>query len=223
MRRVASTVARRLAGVALAVAAPRAGPQPTMDVLSRRTFSTTAALHFSVRKHEMEKRRLRELERAGIDPNDDDNEPWIAPEEQQRLVEEEEARQAEEEERRKEFLAKRAEEDTAKRQKFKEFRAKQIAMSRSRKEAAKEQRAAAGGEAEEAGEGSAAERLKHRSQLLRSRRSKATPAAPAAANHRQPRCVGYRVVSFMRGEGCTQTHTRTCTAFHLSNDPKCCT
>lgn len=83
----------------------------------------------------MEKRRLRELEKAGINPDDDD-EPWIAPEEQQRLDEEEQARQAEEEQRRQEFLAKRAEEDAVKRMKFKEFRAKQVSMSRHRKEAA---------------------------------------------------------------------------------------
>ncbi|KPI88453.1 hypothetical protein ABL78_2466 [Leptomonas seymouri] len=81
----------------------------------------------------MEKRRARDLEKAGIDPNDVDDEPWVAPEEQQRLDEEEEQRRAELEEQRKAFLQKRAEEDALKRKRFKEFRAKQISMSRHRK------------------------------------------------------------------------------------------
>ncbi|CAC9551859.1 conserved hypothetical protein [Leishmania infantum JPCM5] len=100
----------------------------------------TRITRFDLRKHEMEKRRLRELEKAGIDPTDDDDAPWIAPEEQQRLDEEEERRRAEMEEQRQAFIKKRAEEDAVKRQKFKEFRAKQIAMSRHRKEAAEEKK-----------------------------------------------------------------------------------
>ncbi|CBZ26299.1 conserved hypothetical protein [Leishmania mexicana MHOM/GT/2001/U1103] len=100
----------------------------------------TRITRFDLRKHEMEKRRLRELEKAGINPTDDDDAPWIAPEEQQRLDEEEERRRAEMEEQRQAFMKKRAEEDAVKRQKFKEFRAKQIAMSRHRKETAAEKK-----------------------------------------------------------------------------------
>jgi hypothetical protein len=94
-------------------------------------FANNRICRFDLRQHEMQKRKNRELEKAGIDPNDD--EPWIAPEEQQRLDEEEEQRRAELEEQRKAVLQKRAEEDALKRQKFKEFRAKQISMSRNRK------------------------------------------------------------------------------------------
>lgn len=97
-------------------------------------FTYTRLCRFDLRQHEMEKRRLRELEKAGIDPNDEDAEPWIAPEEQQRIDEEEEQRRAELEEQRKAMLQKRAEEDEVKKQKFKEFRARQISMSRHRKE-----------------------------------------------------------------------------------------
>lgn len=139
-------------------------------------LAATPVCRFDLRKHEMEKRKKRDMEKAGIDPNDDDDGPWIAPEEQQRLDEEEEQRRAELEEARKAFLQKRAEEDAEKRQKFKEFRAKQIAMSRTRKmetaekkEEARQHRdeqhqrvvgddgaAATGGSAEEAAEGEAA-------------------------------------------------------------------
>lgn len=87
---------------------------------------------FNLREHELERRRLRELEKAGIDPNDDS--PWIAPEEEQRIAEEDERRKAEEAEKVKAMLEKRAAEDAEKKLKFKEFRAKQIAMSRKRKE-----------------------------------------------------------------------------------------
>ncbi|GET93536.1 hypothetical protein, conserved [Leishmania tarentolae] len=104
------------------------------------SLGVTRITRFDLRKHEMEKRRLRELEKAGIDLTDDDDAPWIAPEEQQRLDEEEERRRAELEEQRQALLKKRAGEDAVKRQKFKEFRAKQIAMSRHRKEAVAEKK-----------------------------------------------------------------------------------
>ncbi|KAG5464292.1 hypothetical protein LSCM1_00473 [Leishmania martiniquensis] len=103
-------------------------------------LSCTRIVLFDLRKHEMEKRRLRDLEKAGIDLADDDEAPWIAPEEQQRLDEEEEERRAKLEEQRQVLMKKRTEEDAAKRQKFKEFRARQIAMSRQRKEAATEKK-----------------------------------------------------------------------------------
>lgn len=96
-------------------------------------FRSSAVCRFDLRQYQMEKRKAREMEKAGIDPNDEDDRPWIAPEEQQRLDEEEEQRRAELEEQRKALLQKRAEEDSLKRQKFKEFRAKQISMSRNRK------------------------------------------------------------------------------------------
>ncbi|CAJ1012938.1 hypothetical protein Q4I28_008251 [Leishmania naiffi] len=97
-------------------------------------FACGRIVRFDLRKHEMEKRRLRELEKAGINPTDDEDAPWIAPEEQQRLDEAEEQRRAEMEEQRQGLMKKRAEEDAVRRRKFKEFRAKQIAMSRHRKE-----------------------------------------------------------------------------------------
>ncbi|KAG5490597.1 hypothetical protein JKF63_00718 [Porcisia hertigi] len=103
-------------------------------------FARTPLVRFDLRKHEMEKRRRRELEKAGIDPADDDDAPWIAPEEQQRLEEEEEQQRAEKEAQRQAFLKKRAEEEIVKRQKFKEFRARQIAMSRQRKESMAEKK-----------------------------------------------------------------------------------
>lgn len=109
--------------------------QPRRHLHGSGLCSPTRPARFDLRKHEMEKRRRRELEKAGIDPADESDAPWIAPEEQQRLDEEEEQRRAEMEEQRQAFLKKRAEEDAVKRQKFKEFRAKQIAMSRHRKEA----------------------------------------------------------------------------------------
>ncbi|KPA81494.1 putative mitochondrial hypothetical protein [Leptomonas pyrrhocoris] len=106
---------------------------PRRCLHSAAVFFSTSTCRFDLRQHEMEKRRARDLEKAGIDPRDADDEPWIAPEEQQRLDEEEEQRRAELEEQRKAFLEKRAEEDAVKRQRFKEFRAKQISMSRQRK------------------------------------------------------------------------------------------
>ncbi|RNF12864.1 hypothetical protein TraAM80_00021 [Trypanosoma rangeli] len=100
-----------------------------------RAVCCTAIVRFDMKKYEMERRRRRELEKAGIDPDDDGDAPWIAPEEQQRLDEEEERRRAEEAERVKEMLERRAQEDIEKRKKFREFRARQLAMSRNRKEA----------------------------------------------------------------------------------------
>lgn len=111
----------------------------TKTVTSRRAFAAfTSVCHFDLRAYEIEKRRRRDLEKAGIDPDDD--EPWIAPEEQQRIDEEDAARRAEEEELRKQFLSKRAEDDAIKRQRFKEFRARQIAISRNRKDASAEKK-----------------------------------------------------------------------------------
>jgi hypothetical protein len=91
---------------------------------------------FNLKQHEMEKRRRRELEKAGIDPDDDA--PWIAPEEQQRIDDEAAQRKAEENERVKKLLAERDKEDAEKRKKFKEFRAKQLKMSKDRKQSAAE-------------------------------------------------------------------------------------
>jgi hypothetical protein len=87
---------------------------------------------FDLKQHELERRRRRELEKAGIDPDDDT--PWIAPEEEQRIAEEDERRKAEQDMLVKAMLEKRAAEDAEKKLKFKEFRAKQVAMSRQRKE-----------------------------------------------------------------------------------------
>ncbi|ORC90378.1 uncharacterized protein TM35_000081760 [Trypanosoma theileri] len=108
---------------------------PLVLVQQFRGVCGTPVVRFDIRQHEMEKRRRRELERAGIDVDNDDDEPWIAPEEQQRLDEEEAKRAAEEAERVKEMMKRREEEDMEKRKKFKEFRARQLAMSRNRKEA----------------------------------------------------------------------------------------
>lgn len=107
---------------------------PVAMTMTSRCYNQTGILRFDVKSHAMEKRRRRELEKAGIDPDVEEELPWIAPEEQQRIDEEEAARKACEEERRKEFLAKRASEDEMKRKRFKEFRARQIAMSQNRKE-----------------------------------------------------------------------------------------
>ncbi|EPY35669.1 hypothetical protein STCU_01005 [Strigomonas culicis] len=114
------------------LAAPRALCVPARALASL-VGAPTAIRRFDLKKHEMEKRRLRELEKAGIDPDDD--EPWVAPEEQARLDDEEAARQAEEEARLRAYLAKRDEEDAKKREKFKQFRARQVAMSKQRKKA----------------------------------------------------------------------------------------
>ncbi|CUG72518.1 Hypothetical protein, putative [Bodo saltans] len=83
---------------------------------------------FNLKEHEMERRRRRELEKAGIDPDDDT--PWIAPEEEQRIAEEDERRKAEQEVLVAAMLEKRAAEDAEKKLKFKQFRAKQVAMSK---------------------------------------------------------------------------------------------
>lgn len=93
---------------------------------------TQCTRNFNVRDHEREKRRLRELERAGVDPNDDA--PWIAPEEEQRLAEEDEQRKAEQAEALKKILAEREKQDAERKTRMKEFRAKQIAMSKKRKD-----------------------------------------------------------------------------------------
>ncbi|PWU97818.1 hypothetical protein C4B63_14g178 [Trypanosoma cruzi] len=100
-----------------------------------RAVYCTPIVRFDMKKYEMERRRRRELEKAGIDVDEENDEPWIAPEEQQRLDDEEERRRADEAERVKEMLNRRAQEDIEKRKKFKEFRARQLAMSRRRKEA----------------------------------------------------------------------------------------
>ena len=86
---------------------------------------------FNLRQQKIEERRLRELERAGIDPNDDT--PWLAPEEIQRLSEEEEQKKAEQAEALKKLMEERSKQDVLRRQKMKEFRAKQIAANRQRK------------------------------------------------------------------------------------------
>ncbi|KAG5465024.1 hypothetical protein LSCM4_00475 [Leishmania orientalis] len=156
MRRVGSrawaptAVAAGSALVAQVLASPSSAPSPSLcscsHVLAQCRLHTgcfvacTRIVFFDLRKHEMEKRRLRELEKAGIDPGDEDDAPWIAPEEQQRLDEEEEERRAKLEEQRQALMKKRAEEDAVKRQKFKEFRARQISMSRQRKEAVTEKK-----------------------------------------------------------------------------------
>ncbi|KEG14611.1 hypothetical protein DQ04_00381160 [Trypanosoma grayi] len=109
---------------------------PAVPLLQQlRGVCYTPIARFDIKQYEKEKRRRRELEKAGIDADADDDEPWIAPEEQQRIDEEEELRRAEEAERVKEMLRRRDQEDAEKRKKFKEFRARQLAMSRNRKEA----------------------------------------------------------------------------------------
>ncbi|CBH16101.1 hypothetical protein, conserved [Trypanosoma brucei gambiense DAL972] len=100
-----------------------------------RLYCSTHVLQFDMKQYEMEKRRKREMERAGVS-DDEDDAPWIAPEEQQRIDEEQQQRDKEEAERVREMLERREQEDIIKRKKFKEFRAKQLAMSKNRKEAA---------------------------------------------------------------------------------------
>ncbi|KAG8348723.1 hypothetical protein TRVL_00456 [Trypanosoma vivax] len=106
---------------------------PVWNVLQQRFFCLSVPLRFDIKKYEMEKRRRRELERAGID--EDDDAPWVAPEEQERIDQEAEMRAKEEAERVQQMLERRAKEDIEKRKKFREFRAQQLAMSRNRKAA----------------------------------------------------------------------------------------
>ena len=98
------------------------------------SFHTTLLHRFNLKQHELEKRRLRELERAGIDPNDD--EPWIAPEEQERIDEEAAQRKMEEQERIKKMLEERDKDELEKKKKLKEFRAKQLKISEERRKQA---------------------------------------------------------------------------------------
>ncbi|RNF14657.1 uncharacterized protein Tco025E_05733 [Trypanosoma conorhini] len=126
---------------ALAIARRSAGVRHYFPFLQRvqlrqvRAVCCTPIVRFDIKKYEMEKRRRRELEKAGIDVDEGDEAPWIAPEEQQRLDDEEGRRRAEEAERVKGMMERRAQEDIEKRKKFREFRARQLAMSRTRKEA----------------------------------------------------------------------------------------
>nr|CCC94080.1 unnamed protein product [Trypanosoma congolense IL3000] len=114
---------------------PFVAPLLPLFGVQRMCFCSTYATRFNIKQYEMEKRKKRELERAGIN-EDDDDEPWIAPEEQQRVEEEQQLRDKEEADRVREMLERRAQEDIVKRKMFREFRAKQLAMSRQRKEAA---------------------------------------------------------------------------------------
>jgi hypothetical protein len=125
----------------LATSTPSSGCVLTMRTSApSSSFTATMSLStlqcsvrcFDLKQHELERRRRRELEKAGIDPDDDT--PWIAPEEEQRIAEEDERRKAEQDLLVKAMLEKRAAEDAEKKLKFKEFRAKQVAMSRQRKE-----------------------------------------------------------------------------------------
>lgn len=110
----------------------------TQEVVALTAVVTSSGVRaFNMKQHEMEKRRKRELERAGI-KEDDDDAPWVAPEEQQRLDEEAEQRKAEQAVLMKKIMEERAVLDAEKKAKLKEFRAKQLAMSKRRKEASAE-------------------------------------------------------------------------------------
>ncbi|CCW69873.1 unnamed protein product [Phytomonas sp. Hart1] len=112
---------------------------------SRRFLSTrggivypSTLLRFDIKKHEMEKRRMRELAKASsssiVDHEDDEDDSFISPEEQHRREEEEKQSRLEEERIRTQLLEKRSIEEAEKRRRFMEFRARQIEMSHKRKE-----------------------------------------------------------------------------------------
>jgi hypothetical protein len=96
---------------------------------------------FNLKQHEQEKRKRKEEERLGIADGD---EPWILPEEQQRIDEEAAERERERQEKLKAHLAEMEEQEKERRAKFKEFRAKQIAMSKKRKSASESKHSATG-------------------------------------------------------------------------------
>jgi len=87
---------------------------------------------FNIKQHEMEKRRRRELERAGIDPDDDT--PWVDEQTQAEMDEAAANKKREEEERARAMMETRDKEDAIKRQKFKEFRAQQLKQSRQQRD-----------------------------------------------------------------------------------------
>jgi colicin import membrane protein len=89
---------------------------------------------FDMKRAMLEKQRKRELERAGIDGNEDDG-PWVDPAEQARLDAEAEARRKEQEAAMARRLAERDAADTAKRADFKKWRAKQLARSTEQRKA----------------------------------------------------------------------------------------
>jgi uncharacterized protein YaiL (DUF2058 family) len=101
-----------------------------------RPFVTATPLRrFDFKQQELEKRRRRQLERAGVRVDDDDDEPWVLPEEQQRIDEADAATKAADEERVRDLLAARQLADRQKQKDFRKFRAVQLKRSKEVKKA----------------------------------------------------------------------------------------
>lgn len=129
MRRILN---RGFGGLGLAVAFSAPVSTATPYTATPVSPATTSVRFFDLKKYKLEKKRRRDAELRGENPDEEEDEdalPWANEEEQKRMSEEEEARKNELEELTKKMMEERDAEAKLKRQNFKKWRAEQKAKS----------------------------------------------------------------------------------------------